>query len=809
MGSAGSAACAGRIKSLRREDGRLDLYDYSLITNIWTEAITHVHEQSPEPVSGKTTRDIRTTNRRGETVERKTEAFIDGSWYTIARDRMTYNTTGKRIRTENLAGQATVTDWDCCHKVAETQPDGSTTTWDYDEEGRMIASSRLIPLDMTNVTWLTTCYSYDALGRQTATWQTNYAAQVGLPVTRTCYDQLGRVIARVDTLGNTTTTEYSPDGRTVFFRNPNTSTRVTTRSADGDTLSITGSAVTPEFHTYGISPDGTRWTKTVQGESASSPRFTKSYENMLGQSVRSEKSGFRGAVLASVNTYDAYGRLVSTASDGEPTTAYAYDDLGDRVATTRMVGGGLRPPRPVANPTEWRKSESSSTFALIDSNVWSVQTNITSCSDTTIAPLVTYQSAQLTGLTTANPSCTRATDIRGNVTESWTEFINGITISKRRVPEAANIASTRNRYGVQLETVSRSSVTNTSCYDALGRQVASIDGRGNITRTEYDGLGRSACSVDADSNRTTYAYNDFGELIAVTNALGDAVIYEYDIRGHKTYEGGATYPVRYVYDLFGNKVSMTTYRDEGIVGGVALDVPEGDTTRWLYDESSGAVTNKVYADGNGPSYDYDAHGRLTKRTWARGIETTYSYNDWGSLTRTDYSDGTPSVVLTYDAMGRQTQAIDAAGTTTFAYDAFGSLTNETAVGVAGTNTIERFSDSFGRDAGYALNGVRQSTLGYDPATGRLATMQSAGGETLFTWNYLAGSDLKSSLLYPNGLTASWTYGNRGELLEVDNALSDGSVSKYVYTYDAAARRIGCDKSGSAFTTPISTTTAVS
>ena len=80
-------------------------------------------------------------------------------------------------------------------------------------------------------------------------------------------------------------------------------------------------------------------------------------------------------------------------------------------------------------------------------------------------------------------------------------------------------------------------------------------------------------------------------------------------------------------------------------------------------------------------------------------------------------------------------------------------------------------------------------------------MQAAGGETPFTWNYLAGSDFKSSLLYPNGLTASWTYGNRGELLEVDNALSDGSVSKYVYTYDAAGRRIGCDKSGSAFTTP--------
>ena len=54
-------------------------------------------------------------------------------------------------------------------------------------------------------------------------------------------------------------------------------------------------------------------------------------------------------------------------------------------------------------------------------------------------------------------------------------------------------------------------------------------------------------------------------------------------------------------------------------------------------------------------------------------------------------------------------------------------------------------DSVDSYAGYALNGVRQSTIAYDPATGRLATMLASGCDTPFTWNYLAGSDLKSSL----------------------------------------------------------------
>ena len=291
-------------------------------------------------------------------------------------------------------------------------------------------------------------------------------------------------------------------------------------------------------------------------------------------------------------------------------------------------------------------------------------------------------------------------------------------------------------------------------------------------------------------------------FVSVRNPLNDADTYAYDLRGHKTYEGGATYPVRYAYDLFGNKSSMTTYRAEG--------AQEGDTTTWLYDEASNCMTNKVYADDNGTKYEYDAHERLTKRTWARGIDTTYTYDAWGRLTRTDYSDSTPSVVLCYDVMGRQTRAVDAAGITTFAYDTFGSLTNETVVGVAGTNTIERFYDAFGCDAGYALNGVRQSTLSYDQATGRLASMQIPTIDdeqnhspppplfSTFQWTYLPGSDLKSSLAYPNGLTASWTYGNRGELLEVNNALADGSISKYDYTYDAVGRRIACAKSGTAF-----------
>ena len=810
-------AAAGFVSSIRHEDGKLDLYDYKLSSNLWVRTVTHLHEQSPAPVSGKTTRDITLTNARGETTETCTEAYIDGMWYTIARNRMTYNAEGKRTSLENLAGQVTTTAWDCCHKVSETQSDGSTTTWDYDAEGRMIASSRLIPLDMTNVTWLTTCYSYDALGRQVATWQTNYSAQVGLPATKTRYDALGRVIARIDALGNTTSTSYSPDGRTVFVHNPNGATAITTRSASGSTLSITGTAVTPEFHTYGILPDGTRWSKTVQGETASSPRFTKRYENFLGQTIREERSGFKGAVLATTHTYDAYGRLVSTSADYEPTVEYTYDLFGNRVATTRMVGipraegesrsdalAGVRgdltaPPSP---DTQWRKSEALSNIAIIDGNIWLTQTNIVSCSDSAIAPLVTSSARQLTGLTAALPAHSRSFDIRGNVTENETLVDSSLVTSSQTLPYATNKPLSISRYGVSLMDVSVSAVTNTVAYDSLGRQIAHTDGRGNTRHTEYNVLGQRSVSIDALGNRTAYTYDSYGNLASVTNALGNATIYEYDLRGHKTYEGGATYPVRYEYDTFGNKTTMTTYRDAGGPGFVPA---VGDATTWLYDIASGAMTNKVYADGKGPTYSYTPNGKLARRTWARGITTDYSYDNWGNLTNTVYSDGTPTIALSYDALGRQTEAHDAAGITTFIYDPFGSLTDETVIGVAGTNAIIRHWDNFGRNVGYALNGVRQSTLAYDPATARLLTMQTGRtgvppvpNEEPFIWTYLSGSDLKSSLSYPNGLTASWTYDANNQLLQVCNATPTNTISQYDYVYDVAGRRISVSKSGTAF-----------
>ena len=72
-------------------------------------------------------------------------------------------------------------------------------------------------------------------------------------------------------------------------------------------------------------------------------------------------------------------------------------------------------------------------------------------------------------------------------------------------------------------------------------------------------------------------------------------------------------------------------------------------------------------------------------------------------------------------------------------------------------------------------------------TKRLTILNEGG---TFTWSYLPGSHLKSSLTYPNGLTAAWSYEPARDLLtQVVNAQPDGTViSSYTYTNDLLGRR---------------------
>ncbi len=253
--------------------------------------------------------------------------------------------------------------------------------------------------------------------------------------------------------------------------------------------------------------------------------------------------------------------------------------------------------------------------------------------------------------------------------------------------------------------------------------------------------------------------------------------------GRPTRVWGATYPVAYEYDAYGRMTALKTYRQEG---GAA------DVTTWIYDQATGLLTSKLYADGNGLAYNYDALGRLAQRTWARGVTTVYGYDSLGQLTGTTYSDGTPAISFTYDRLGRKTQAITVGvSTNTFAYDAATlSLNSETQGSGFAAKVLTRTSDTFGHPAGISFGPDYSVGYGYD-AYARFASVSSSvqSVSAVANYSYLPGSDLIVQLATDSGPLTTRTYEpNRDLITAVVNTFGGSNISSFAYANDVLGRR---------------------
>ena len=706
-------ARSGFVQSIRHEDGKLDLYDYELASNTWIRTVTHLHEQSPSPVSGKTTRDITTTNARGEIFEEKTEAYIDGIWYTIARNRMTYNAEGKRTSLENLAGQVTTTAWDCCHKVSETQPDGSTTTWDYDDEGRMIASSRLIPLDMTNVTWLTTCYEYDDLGRQTATWQTNYAAQVGTFVDRWSYDALDREVAKIGKNGVVRKTVYSDNGLTATTIFEDGATRIIKNSADDGILHVAGTASVGEHHLMSVLENGCRKVTVAMGP-ADGRMCGHVLKNMLGQKTQVVRPGIGDTRIITDFDYDRYGRITRQARHFETNCInevleveiYNEDVMSGRrtICKDRNLNGI------VDFDGEDLIAEEGSLFILTNGVVASEMAKYAwpqAGSDRCILDAFAIEYYDTTNMC----AVAGVLDPCRNMTFAMTKFSadDGLGYVRTFCPSSSVPSVVCKKYGVVVYESSFACVTNFYVYDFLGRSIVRIDGKGiEKERRAYDEWGRVSTLHDEHGRRMEFAYDERGRVARRTSQATE-VFFVYDFCGNIIQRAIGDCRQEFEYDEYGRQTLMRTFRN--------LD-EAGDDTRWDYDAGTGLLVRMSHADGRGVNYEYSPDGRLLSRRWARGVNTVYSYDSALRLDNVSYSDGTPSVSFQYDRRDNlMAHVVDGGCACFYAVAETGAVTNESQNGVS----ISRSYDSLGRLNHLAVSNDFEVVYGYDEF-GRIASV---------------------------------------------------------------------------------------
>ena len=85
---------------------------------------------------------------------------------------------------------------------------------------------------------------------------------------------------------------------------------------------------------------------------------------------------------------------------------------------------------------------------------------------------------------------------------------------------------------------------------------------------------------------------------------------------------------------------------------------DGDVTTWSYDEATGLLARKTYADGTHEDAAYNALNLRSTLTDARGVVTTWGHTlKKGVNTSVSYSDSTPGIQYAYNCLNQLTQDV--------------------------------------------------------------------------------------------------------------------------------------------------------
>jgi RHS repeat-associated protein len=808
---------------LREEsgDGAVRTWAYELTGYDGVNGTLTVTERSgttanPDGVPGLSTYTVETRDAAyGLVLRRETRLYTGaGDGPLLSWEQSGYDAKGHLLGTSYSDGTSLSNIWDCCRLQASVARDGARTEYDTvpgDGHWSRVSEASLGGLPGADGRFPAAETFTDALGRETnsvravmsnGSRDAAYAPQE----TRTAYPYgTDGCSVATDPLGIETVTRstYKDNAKITETASGGVTNR-TTETFGGATVEekFWDGKWTRETRSTAYGADGCR-VETVLAESSDYPAVTKSVTayDFLGRAV-----SVTTPLGVTSNVYDgASSRLLRVSRTGSPDTLYAYDALGSVSATALDVDGdGLitYSGSDRINSTVTRyEDDTNGWWRVTSSAVWN-QTGV----DAALTSSVTR--VRMTGLGGAAPGFvsasavltaqTESLDWRGNVTRSttYTDAGSAAVWTVTETPGSVLPAIQKSVAGRTVSVVSSTAVTNSYTYDGFARQTSDTDGRGNTSVSHYGDLGLVEYTEDAASNRTVYAYDALGRRTAVTDPLTNTVFTAYDSLGNVTAQWEGTYPVAYGYDTAGRKVAMGTYRGTAEItdyAGFQALLSSFDKTSWLYDQPTGLLTNKVYADGSRVTYTYTTTGRLASRLWARGVTTAYAYDALGQLAGVTYSGATPDVSFGYDRLGRTVSAVTAASTNLFAYSGL-ALVTETQNG----ETLTRNRDALGRSAGFGLADGHAVSCGYDPF-GRFSSVQAASSAdtNLFRYAYLAGAGLVGSMTNSVGFWWRRTYEqNRDLIASVENAFGGNPICDFAYVNDAGGRRTRRIDSGS-------------
>jgi RHS repeat-associated protein len=713
-------------------------------------------------------------------------------------------TTGKLCEAVDLNGnKLTFSDYGITHSsgkgvvferdyqdriTAITGPDGRRVEYIYDNKGDLVA--------VKDQSGATVSFTYLTNPKAPEHYLDQVIDPLGRTAAKTEFDEQGRIkkvidadgkvieydfdteakIQKVtDQLGNTTIIENDDKGNVIREVSPEGAITLRTYDAKGNTLTETQvvNHNGQEIHLttkYTYDADGNKLSET----DARGNVTTYSY-NKYGQVLSTTSNGITTNTYYDQNT----GLPKSTTDANGNVTNYSFDSKGNLTSLTNSNGVQLISStyNKYGEVTSIKSTNGRTTYFEYDNNGDCVATYYVENGVKILDQTIYDNARKVIG---------RKHYIAGElIWETKTEYNVAGQVVKEIDQNGLITLYTYDTRGLETEVQSQSKDSNgntvwniqRTVYDAAGRTIYSssyVEGI-NVTKingshTEYDKDGRSIRNeqllglvIDLDANGRSFVkstgevissssteYNNAGWVISSTDSNGLKTAYVYNVFGETTQTrreliGGGWIVSETVYDSQGRVVFSTDSHLEG-----STDPVYG--TKSLYDSKGRSIGSIRYV---GSEIEIAADGSATIKTIGAEIYRT---------------------TTEYDSKGRVAKSTDAYGNvTTYEYD---NLDRQVKVYQPDGIISETVYDSQGRVQKSILragNDIRITEYKYDMYGNIIETLQPDGTTIKAAYNVKGQKISETNQL---GQIRYFEYDDNGQLIKV--TLPDGATYKYAY-----------------------------